>query len=114
MHSFFFLKLQLTTAQDRGGLSKVSEFVGTIFLQCEKIFWSFTSQLQPVLKCSGLVQQKMQTNSIVISNFNSLSYDIDPRINKEISFNLVENMLTLFTKVQSFSYAIDIKEKHKI
>ena len=56
----------------------------------------------------------MQTNSIVISNFNSLCYDIEPRVNKEISFNLLENMLTLFTTVRSFSYAKDIKEKHKI
>ena len=76
------------------------------------ISW-ITSQFQPVLKCSDLVQ-KMQTNSIIISNFNSLCYNIEPRVNKEISFNLLENMLTLFTTVQSFSYAKDIKEKHKI
>ena len=56
----------------------------------------------------------MQTNSIVISNFNSFSYDIEPRVNTEISFNLLENMLTLFMTVRSFSYAKDIKEKDKI
>ena len=52
-----------------------------------------------------------------VSNFNSLCYDIEPRVNKEkekISFNLLKDMLTLFTTVQSFSYAKDIKEKHKI
>ena len=81
--------------------------------KCEKMFRSFTSQFQPVLKCSDLVQ-KMQTNSIVISNFNSLCYDIEPKINKEISFNLLENTLTYFRTVRSFSYAEDIKEKHKI
>ena len=66
-----------------------------------------------MLKCPDLVQ-KMRTNSIVISNFNYLCYDIEPKINKEISFNLLENTLTLFTTVRSFSYAEDIKEKHKI
>ena len=66
-----------------------------------------------MLKCSDLVQ-KMQTNSIVISNFSSLCYDIEPRVNKQISFNLLENMLTLFTTVRPFSYAKGIKEKHKI
>ena len=60
---------------------------------------------------SGL---KMQTNSIVISNFNSLCYDIEPRIIKEISFNLLKNMLSIFTTVRNFSYAKDVKEKHKI
>ena len=62
---------------------------------------------------SDLVQ-KMQTNSIVISNFNSLCYGIEPRVNKEISFNLLENTLTLFMTVRSFFYAKNIKRKHKI
>ena len=68
-----------------------------------------------MLKCADLVQ-KMKTNSysIVVSNFNSLCYDTEPRVNKEISFNLLENTLTLFTTVHSFCYAKDIKEKHKI
>ena len=56
----------------------------------------------------------MQNNSIVISTFNCLCYGIEPRVNKDISFNLLENMLTLFTTVRYFSYAKDIKEKHKI
>ena len=51
----------LVTAPDRGGLWTV----GIIFLECEKIFRSFTSQFQPVLKCSDLLQ-KIQTNSIVM------------------------------------------------
>ena len=56
----------------------------------------------------------MKNNSIVISTFNCLCYGIEPRVNKDISFNLLENMLTLFTTVRYFSYAKDIKEKHKI
>ena len=86
--------------------------VGTIFLQCEKIFWDFPSQFPPVLLKSLDLVQKTQTNSIFISTFNFLCYDIEPRVNKENSFNLLENMLTLFTTVQSFSYAKEIKEKH--
>ena len=66
----------LVTARDRGGLWKVNELIATIFLECEKIFRSFTSQFQPELKCSDLVQ-KIQTNSGVISNFNSLYYYIE-------------------------------------
>ena len=96
----------LITARDKGGLWKV----GTIFLEREKIFRSFTLQFQPI---QNLVQN-MQNNSIVISTFNCLCYGIEPRVNKDISFNLLENMLTLFTTVRYFSYAKDIKEKHKI
>ena len=47
----------LVTARDKGGLWKVNEFAGTIFLECEKIFQSFTSQFRPILKCSGLVKK---------------------------------------------------------
>ena len=51
---------------------------------------------------------------MVISNFTSLCYDIETRVNREISFNLLENVLTLLMIVQSFSYTADINEKHKI
>ena len=71
------------------------------FVECEKIFQSFKSQFQPVLKCLDSVQ-KMQTKSVVISIFNSLCYDIVPRVNKEVSFNSLENMMTVFTTVQIF------------
>ena len=55
--------------------------------------------------------QEMQCNPWVVSNFNALSYNIGPKVNKEISFNLLENMLLLFTKVRAFSFARDIKER---
>ena len=66
-----------------------------------------------MLKCLDLVQ-KVGTNFIAISNFSSLCYDIELRVNKEISLILLENKLTLFTTVQTFSYVKYIKEKHKI
>ena len=45
-----------------------------------------------------------------VSNFNSLCYDIEPRVNKE------KRWVLIYWKIcwQSFSYAKDIKEKHKI
>ena len=35
-------------------------------------------------------------------------------MNKELSLNLLESMLELFVKVRMFSFAGDIKEKHKV
>ena len=32
----------------------------------------------------------------------------------QVSLNLLEHVLTLFVKVRTFSYAKDIKEKHKV
>ena len=42
----------------------------------------------------------MQGSPCVISNFDALYYNIEPKVNKKISLNLLENMLLLFTKVK--------------
>ena len=55
----------------------------------------------------------MQANSIIISNYDSLCYSIEPKVNKKLSLNLLERMLELFVKVQMVSFSRDIKEKHK-
>ena len=100
-------------AQDRGGFWRVNETIQNIFIVCEKIFPSFTLAFCLVFKCSELVQE-MQANSIIISNYDSLCYSIEPKVNKELSLNLLESMLKLFVKVHTFSFARDIKEKHKV
>ena len=58
--------------------------------------------------------QEMQANSIIISNYDSLCYGIEPKVNKELSLNLLESMLELLVKVRMFSCARDIKDKHKV
>ena len=52
--------------------------------------------------------------TIIISNYDSLCHSIEPKVNKELSLNLLESMLELFVKVRMFSFARDIKEKHKV
>ena len=99
----------LINAKNRGGLCRVNETVQNIFIKCEKIFCSFTSAFRIVFKYSELVQE-MQTNYIIISNYDSLRYSIEPNVNKELSLNLVESMLELSVKVRMFSFARDIKE----
>ena len=96
----------LINAKDRGRLWRINETVQNIFIACEKIF-------RLVFKYSELVQE-MQANSIIISNYDSLCYVIELKVNKELSLNLLESMLELFVKVHTFSFARDIKEKHKV
>ena len=102
----------LINAKDRGGLWRVNETVQNIFIKCEKIFRCFTSEFRLVFKYSELVQE-MQANSIIISNYDSLCYSLEPKVNKELSLNLLASILELFVKVRMFSYARDIKEKNK-
>ena len=99
----------LINAKNQGGLCRANETVQNIFIKCEKIFRFFTSAFRIVFKYSELVQE-MQTNSIIISNYDSLRYSIEPNVNKDLSLNLLESMLELSVKVQMFSFARDIKE----
>ena len=64
---------------------------------------------------SAQLGQEMQGSPCVISSFEALCYNIEQKFNKEISLNLLENMLLmlLFTKVHAFSFARDVKERFK-
>ena len=91
---------------------RVNENVQNIFLECEKSFSLSTSNFQTVINSAQFVQE-IQGSPCVISNFDALCYNIEPKTNKEISLNLLENMLLLFTKVCVFSFARDVKERFK-
>ena len=83
-----------------------------IFIECEKLFRLSTSNFQTVMNSAELAQE-MQGNPFVTSNFDALCYNIETKVNKEISLNLLENMLLLFTNVRAFSFARDVKETFK-
>ena len=91
----------------------MKETVQNMFIECDKTFRSFISAFCLVFKYSDLVKE-IQANSIIILNYDSLCYSIEPKVNKELSLNLLESMLELFVKVHTFSFARDIKEKHKV
>ena len=94
------------------GYWRVNDTVQNIFIECEKIFRLSTSHFQTVINSAQLVQE-MQGRPCVISNFHALCYNIEPKVHKEISLNLLENMLLLFTKVRAFSFSRDVKERFK-
>ena len=100
----------LISAKDQDGLWRASETAQNIFIECEKIFRSFTSEFHLV---SELIKE-MQTKSIIISNYDLLCYSNEPKVNKELSVSLLESMLELFVKVLMCSFASDVKEKHKV
>ena len=102
----------LINSQDRGGLWRVNDNVQNIFIECEKIFRLCNSNFQTVINSAPLVQE-MKGSPCVILNFDALCYNIEPKVNKEFSLNLLENMLLLFTKVRVFSFARDVKGRSK-
>ena len=102
----------LINSQVRGGSWRVDDSVQNNFVECEKIFCLSTLNFQTVINSAQLVQE-MQGGPCIISNFDALCYNIGPKVSKETSLNLLENMLLLFTKVFAFSFARDVKERLK-
>ena len=100
----------LINSQDCEGLWRINDNVQNVLIECEKMFRLSTSNFQTVINSAQLVQE-MQGSPCVISNFDALCYNIEPKVNKEISLNLLENMLLFFTKVCAFSLARDGKER---
>ena len=102
----------LVNVRVRGGLWMANKRLQEVFLQCELLFRTQTVNFTTSLDCKDLVKDMMK-NSSVLSNLNCICYGIDQKVTKEISLNLYEQMLSLFVKVRTFSYAKDIREKHK-
>ena len=46
-----------------------------------------------------------------MSNFKC--YEIDPKVNREFSMKLLEQILALFVRLHTFPFAKDVREKHK-
>ena len=113
LQNWFWWYQKLINAKDRGGLWRFNETVQNIFVEYEEIFCAFTSEFRLVFKYPELIQE-MQAKSIIISNYDSLCYSIVPKVNKDLSLNLLESVLDLFVKVRMFLFSRDIKEKHKV
>ena len=88
----------------------VSEKMQEVFIQCEKIFRSKTADHLSSLSCEIMVFEMLK-DCMVMSTYHSICYGIEPKVNKEISMNLLEHILSLFVKVRVFSYAKDNSRK---
>ena len=103
----------LANVRDRGGLWRTNGKIQDVFYQCEIMFRNKTAPFITTLNCGDLMDNMFQ-NSTIISNFKSICNDIDPKVDKEISLDLLERILILYVRVRAFSYAKDIREKHKV
>ena len=102
----------LVNARDRGGLWRVNKQMQALFYKCECIFRTNTAKFSVKLICADFVK-KMLEDSVILSNFKTICLDVDPKVDSEISMNLLEQILTLFVRIRTFSYAKDVREKHK-
>ena len=97
---------------DRGGLWKVSIDTIRIFSVAESFFVSSTKNFTTKIDATKIVDSLM-SDSYLVSCSNKIRNNSAIVVKKEIAFNLIEEMLTLYIRVRSHSYAKDQQQKHK-
>ena len=96
----------------------IEEDCGKYVKKCKIFLWNVRScsgqklQLLHLLLCKDLVTQSLK-NIKINSTFNAIILSVDIHMEKEFRINLLEHILTLYFRVRAFSFAKDVREKHK-
>ena len=99
---------------DRGGLWKVDNNVILIFKVAECHFKTITSVPTTKIDCKSIVSTLMK-NPIIHENMSKIrSKSTDTIVKREIALNLLEDLLTLYIRVRTFSFAKGQIQSHKI
>ena len=104
---------RLIELKDRGGLWKVKHDVVVIFSIAESCFLSATKDFVTQID-SKLIVSKLMENPSIIASFNAIRRLSEEKVSKEIAFNLLEDMVTLYIRLRSHSFAKDKKQQHKM
>ena len=81
-----------------------------IMMIAEEIFCSKVSEDMREIRVTALVDLSIR-NMDVVSNFNMLLEMCSEQIDRDIGMDILEQILTLFFKVRSFSFAKSVLEK---
>lgn len=98
---------------DRGGLWKVNENVTSIFKVAESYFKVATQKKVTKIDSKNIVSILMK-NATVLHHASVIKGKSEEEIKKEVFLNLLEDLLTLYLRLRSFSYANDQQQAHKI
>jgi len=102
---------QLIAIKNRGGLWSVCHDAEMIFVEIEKIFRKQTGSFRTKIDQARIIEKAL-INSNVLDYFRS-SCDKTDVMEIEWADKLLERVLVLYIRVQTHSYAKDIKEQFK-
>ena len=104
---------ELIDAKNRGGLWKVTNGVSEIFFAVEKYFRANVANQKRKIDVKCMVLRLMKYSSI-LSHYTTLTNLASGELEKEISLNLLESMITLYLRARTFNYVYLQKEAFKI
>ena len=100
-------------AKDRGGLWTVSSDVYEIFSQVEANFRQSTASFHRKIDSKKMITELLEKPSVLFY-YNKIRGQADEKVSKEIAFNLLEHLITLYIRVRTFSLVKDKRELHSI
>jgi len=103
---------RLVNIRNRGGLWLANHDMHQIFKETEIIFLKTSSSSSRILSRNEMIKMAL-VNHTVISCYNNICEGIDPKVEKELGWNLLEDLLKLYFTVRGFSFARDVREKYK-
>ena len=105
---------KLIACQTRGGLTGVNVECQKIFINVEQTFRAYTSAHHLNIIENEKITKSLLENIKVISHLNSfVDCNSSNKLNEEVKLNVLEQMLKLYIRVRSFSYAKDFTNKQK-
>ena len=105
---------KLIACQTRGGLTGVNVECQKIFITAEQTFRAYTSAHHLNIIENEKITKSLLENIKVISHLNSfVDCNSSNKLNEEVKLNVLEQMLKLYIRVRSFSYAKDFTNKQK-
>ena len=101
--------------KDRGGLWKVNNNTQKIFEICEIEFQRNKNKIMKDHKIDiNDLREDLLKNSLVQSHYYNIYSSISPKVSKENAVNLLEELMLLYLRIRSHSFAKDVKETYKM
>lgn len=105
---------KLTSSLNRGGLWAISKNAQSIFERTEHYFRDATSKTNMQNIAYASIISRSVHDVEVVSAYNSMLSNSELIINSSVAKDVLHNIIQLYIKVRSFSFAKDIIQKHKI
>ena len=104
---------RLTSLLNRGGLWGITKPAQTIFIRTEKYFRVLTSNC-PAAGIDIKIRSKSTKDSEVHTAFKCIKANSELKLDDRVAKDVLQNIIDLYIRVWSFSFARDVVQKYKL
>lgn len=105
---------RLTTSLNRGGLWTITRKAQSVFERTEHYFREATSHTDlKNIPIASVISRSIHDVEVV-GAYNAMLSDSELMVDSNVAKDILHNIIRLYVRVRSFSFAKDIVQKHKI